>query len=302
MSYPADVATVTVTGTFAPAIPGQVAAGYVDFAPSALLIDSGTGAIVEPGTVSVALDTTGSFSVSLMATDDAHLTPVGWLYLVQERIVGYPVRRYYLPFPTGGPYILGYRAPLLAAPSVVTAVPWSAVGAPNGVASLDGNRQVPLSQLANASGGGAVKIADSGPIVSGNIAPDSSQFVQVGPDVAVSAVAGDWLEMVIEALCANTSPNMIFDAATRVGGNDTHWWSSGGNGSLYAGARPPWYVESGFFLSPGSATYRVVAGDIVTGMVTNRVYARSGGGARTINLNASFPGRIRVKNLGQAGP
>lgn len=166
MGYPADVATVTLTGLFGAALPTtSIPTGYVEIWPNTVLVDAGTAEIIETSKVTAALDATGAFSVTLMATDDTHITPAGWAYWVREVIDGYPQRVYQIKVPAGGPYRLG-ALQQLSAPATSPYVLQSQVGQPNGVASLDVNGQVPASQLANASGGGGGGGVPSSTVVS----------------------------------------------------------------------------------------------------------------------------------------
>lgn len=152
MSYPADVATVVVTGSWTPAMPGAtVATGKVTFTPTAVLSDAGTGVIIEQTRFQTALDATGSISATLMATDDPHLAPSGWVYEVREEIDGYVQRVYLLAFPAAGtPFVLGHMVPLANPPPLISYILLTSVGQPNGVASLDSTGQVPAGQLVNA--------------------------------------------------------------------------------------------------------------------------------------------------------
>lgn len=172
MGYPADVTTVIVNGSFSVAQPaGAVPTGKVLFYPNVPLSDAGTGVIVEPGVVTATLDAAGVFSVTLMATNDPDLSPAGWAYWVREIIDGYAERVYVVQLPVGGPYRLGDLTHLTVPPAVTTFVFLSQVGQPNGVASLDGSGQVPVSQLGNAAGGGGVPssrtIATTAPLAGG---------------------------------------------------------------------------------------------------------------------------------------
>lgn len=147
------------------------------------------------------------------------------------------------------------------------------------------------------SGGGVVS-ASTGFITSGDINVNTS-FTQIGTDVTIAAAAGDVLALTIEALCANTGDDCQFEAATRVGGSDTNWWSTGGAASRWPGGLGNWYVQTGRFDGPrGSSIYTVQAGDVVAGAVTVRVYGRCPASARVVNANANYPVRWRLDNLG----
>jgi hypothetical protein len=162
--YPANVATVTVTGNWIPSDgSANKPTGIITFTPNAQLKDGATGQILEQVAVA-ALLVNGAISVTLMATDDSHLAPSGWAYTVTERIDGQPPLTYVLQFPAAQPVVdLSTKAPLVPAPGLVGYVALSAVAAPAGVASLDGAGNVPLAQLGNATGGSV----PSGTVVSG---------------------------------------------------------------------------------------------------------------------------------------
>lgn len=158
MSYPVNVATVAVTGTYYQANGGALATGgVVSFTPNTILYDGGTSQIIEPIPLYAPL-VNGHISVVLMATDDPDLAPTGWVYDVVERIDGTSQpNAYSIVLPAASPSVdlaIVSRVASLPAPAAYLAA--SARGAANGVASLDGGGQVPLSQLGNApSGGGA---------------------------------------------------------------------------------------------------------------------------------------------------
>jgi len=157
MPYPANVSTVTVTGSWATSDGGSnKPTGNVTFVPNVRLIDAGTGTIIERVPIVVTLSG-GSISVSLMATDDPDLTPSGWAYQVTEKISGQAPVTYFLQFPASqSPVDLSSKTPLQAVSNLAGYVPTTAIGAANGVASLDSTGQVPATQLGNAVGGGGV--------------------------------------------------------------------------------------------------------------------------------------------------
>jgi hypothetical protein len=182
-----------------------------------------------------------------------------------------------------------------------------AATAPDTVARLavGSNGQVLTADSAQAVGvkwapatGGALKIATSGFVTSGNVTVTTS-FTQIGPELTVAAVTGDILVVDIEVLLANSSPDVQFDASTRVSGADANWWSTGTSSSRNPGGVGSWYVQGARFDSPhGSARYTVQAGDIVAGNVTVRLQAFSTAATRDMNANASYPLRWWLTNLG----
>lgn len=155
MPYPANVATVTVTGTWARSDGSSTpSTGNVTFVPNVRLADGTTGQLIEQVPL-VAPLVNGAISAVVIATDDPDLAPSGWAYVVTENIDGQaPVTRI-LQFPAAqSPVNLATKEGLVPAPGLVGYVALSAVGAPFGVASLDINGDVPLSQLGNAPSGG----------------------------------------------------------------------------------------------------------------------------------------------------
>lgn len=153
MSYPSNVATVTVTATYVNS-DGTVPTGTVTFSPNTILQDGTSSQIVVVDPQVVTLNANGSLSIVLMATDDTDLSPSGWAYNIVENIDG-AYRNYFVQFPAAQtPVDLSTKAPLVPVPGLTGYVSLSAVGAASGVASLDSTGNVPLSQLGNAPAGG----------------------------------------------------------------------------------------------------------------------------------------------------
>jgi hypothetical protein len=118
LSFPVDVTTITVTGTFLNGA-GSPQAGAVLFTPTATLTDT-TGKIVMTQnaiTASVS-STTGEMSVTLACTDNANLIPKGWNYLVNVAVSG-AVQQFYANIPStyGASVDLSQLVPNSAAPA-----------------------------------------------------------------------------------------------------------------------------------------------------------------------------------------
>ena len=100
MPLPGTIQYITVHGVYQDSN-GNPSAGSITFAPPPQLVDAGSS-VIYGRPVSVNLDATGAFSVSLVCTDNPELVPVGWYYTVTERIGGatrsYPV---FLPHTLG---------------------------------------------------------------------------------------------------------------------------------------------------------------------------------------------------------
>jgi hypothetical protein len=147
-----------------------------------------------------------------------------------------------------------------------------------------------------------VYVDDSGIITTGTITvPTTAPATQIGPDLVVTASAGDVLELVVSCLCADTGGELYWNAATRVGGADLNYFGTGTNSWPF----PPGGISSFFtpvniFTGPRAArTYVVQAGDIVAGQVTVRVYARADNSSRDVFATAAQPLQTRLVNFRQ---
>lgn len=94
---PEYVDTVTVTGRYlTPA--GEPLTGSLVWRAPGLITFDGPGAesdVMLSGPVTVPLDATGSFAVTLPATDAPGMDPIGWAYTVTEQLVGVASNRSY---------------------------------------------------------------------------------------------------------------------------------------------------------------------------------------------------------------
>lgn len=70
---------VTVTATYQ-TTPGTAANGRYEWYPSTSVVDSSTGDEMDIAPILAQLDSTGSFSVVLLATDNANLSTFYWAY------------------------------------------------------------------------------------------------------------------------------------------------------------------------------------------------------------------------------
>jgi hypothetical protein len=87
MPLPANVTTVTVLGTFLTP-EGDPSTGTITFTPSSWLTNSGANVAIPNSPTTKTLGTAGNFSVLLPITDDADLSPSGWVYNVSEVVDG----------------------------------------------------------------------------------------------------------------------------------------------------------------------------------------------------------------------
>jgi len=119
---PVGLSTVTVSGTYKHPN-GSAMQGKLLFTPEPSILTSGTHGTLVLGTVEATLDANGAVSATLLATDDADVTPVGWTYLVQERWYDAPGRSYPLSLPSAAPTVdLADVAPTAPAEGVYVVV------------------------------------------------------------------------------------------------------------------------------------------------------------------------------------
>lgn len=90
-----------MTGTYID-IAGNPIAGQVKFTPRAVIKDTTLNYILINSTITVTLDANGSFSKSLIVTDDADASPTGFTYYVEEAFVGGRSFDMLLPSSTAG--------------------------------------------------------------------------------------------------------------------------------------------------------------------------------------------------------
>ncbi len=157
--------------------------GTVTFTPSPAVITFPTQNVIVAGTETATLDVTGQATIDLISTDQAGEIPSGWVYSVTEKLLNQIPRTYIiaLPYNSGVTVELADITPTSAAPTylpvtgpigppgVITtvngktgssitlnsadigSVALTAVGAANGVASLDSGTKVPVAQLPDLS-------------------------------------------------------------------------------------------------------------------------------------------------------
>ncbi|MFE0039424.1 collagen-like protein [Streptomyces sp. NPDC059015] len=153
MALPAGLSTVTVSGSFKTPS-GAARKGKLLFTPEPAVLTSATHDTLVLGTTEAVLDADGAFSVTLLATDDADVSPTGWTYRVTERWHDAPGRSYPLSLPAAAPAVdLADVAPTAPAEGeyiVVTgpAGPTGATGAtgPQGPAGPTGPQGEPGSE------------------------------------------------------------------------------------------------------------------------------------------------------------
>ncbi|MEU4155686.1 hypothetical protein [Actinoplanes sp. NPDC026670] len=149
MAYPSSLRTVVVRGRFITHPDGTPAKGNIKIVNAYFVQGPGVDMILTPFEAKAALDATGSFSLTLPATDDPDWTPAGWTYAVTAMVNGKSLKAR-LALAHDGPAQVDLADVLNAEP--VDEAPTfylvaSLAGAPGGVAQLGADGKVPAAQL-----------------------------------------------------------------------------------------------------------------------------------------------------------
>ena len=118
MALGAAITTVTVAGNYVD-YTGAAISGQVKFTLSDLLQNGTDNQMIVPSTKSVTLDSNGSFSTTLPATNDPDLVPIPYTITVEE---AFPKGRTYtisLPYTTVGSLNLADISPVITADTYV---------------------------------------------------------------------------------------------------------------------------------------------------------------------------------------
>ncbi|HEY7821476.1 MAG TPA: hypothetical protein VIG24_01510, partial [Acidimicrobiia bacterium] len=117
MALPANTSTVVVLGTFLTP-EGDPSTGSVTFTASSWLDNSGANISIPNSAVTKSLGTAGDFSVTLPITDDPDITPLEFVYAVNEIVDGVS-RNYNVSIPgtvaAGGTVFLADLTPVAPA-------------------------------------------------------------------------------------------------------------------------------------------------------------------------------------------
>lgn len=134
MALPSAFHTVRVYDTFT-GPDGTPETGRVSFTPRPAVLTSAASGVQVLGTTTATLDATGAFSVSLLATDDPLVDPVGWTYDVVVAIDGQDSRTFPLSLPLAAPVV----ALAAVAPASATAGTYAVITGPAGPAGSTGS-------------------------------------------------------------------------------------------------------------------------------------------------------------------
>ena len=114
--------------------------GSLKFAPSVPLTDTTDEEVIRQVPLTAELTGLGTFSVSLLATDNANLSPAGWCWIVTECITGLPPAQwaFFLEHASGADQDISALEPVVVAPVTGTYLPLAG-GTMTGPVVLAGN-------------------------------------------------------------------------------------------------------------------------------------------------------------------
>ena len=215
MAFPA---TCTLTGSYSDSS-GNPAQGQLTFTPSAELIAANQNIVLPAIPVTVNL-ISGAFSVNLLPTDTANVTPTGWSYYVIETIqytnISVVISKYYIK-PTGtGTVNIASLAQYAAAPTVIA------------YGSLAGNNTWTGSNTFN----GAVTLTPPLPIASGGTGSATQTFLTLGGDLGGTVTAPTISK--INGVTIGNSPTASGQVITTTSTTTATWQAaSGGVSSVF---------------------------------------------------------------------
>lgn len=147
MPLPTSVTQVTITGDILHPVTGNPAVGTVTFTmPQGLRTNDGHLIGTDPIIVTLVNGAVPA-GTQLAATDNANITPQGWVYTVTINTDAY-TSTFQAALPSNPSSVaLSSLVPALTPPAVATYVPLSSVGQAGGVAPLDAAARLPVANL-----------------------------------------------------------------------------------------------------------------------------------------------------------
>jgi len=108
MALPVNVSQRTIFGTYVD-YKGDPIAGQIRFTLPSTLTDASAGTFIVKSSETATLDATGSFSIQIPVTNDPDLTPINYLYTVDELFPN--GRTYTISLPAGDPLDIATLSP-----------------------------------------------------------------------------------------------------------------------------------------------------------------------------------------------
>lgn len=166
----------------------------------------------------------------------------------------------------------------------------------------------PISDVTGLSAGLAGKatklVVRDGWVKTGDINPlpntAGGWAILSGFELSVPAVAGDYLEVSVNAMRKDGSGNSWLDCAIVVGSSIVRYLASG-DGTPGLEGDPGWYVPAGGIIGRGSPRgFTVASGDLDTGNVRVVIAVKSNGSG-ILYASTNYPFYWQVKNYGSVG-
>lgn len=178
--------TITVTGSYPAGAGSQLATGWVQFVPTARIVNATGHTIIPQTPIQVQLQLGGFSLTNVATTDNAGLEPSGWAWQVTENITGIPTVTYTVDIPSsyGATVDLAQLSPVTPAPTgdsfvqlggdlggtsavpLVEKIQGTTIGAPPGGTTEflrgDGSWDVPAGAVTSVFGRTGVVVAVSG--------------------------------------------------------------------------------------------------------------------------------------------
>jgi hypothetical protein len=266
--------------------------GGFTFSPSVPQIVDASGGIVLLGPVVAPLDSTGSFSVALLATDAPGTNPTGWTYEVAPFFLDAPAQPFSISLP--------HAAPSVSLPAITPVTPstgtYVVVTGPQGPAGPQGP-----TGPAGSGGGSTIKTA------SVRITDDNLSGLPSAPSWAIAQTsAGTKLQC---SIAASSGDRVLIDPNfMRVGSHylDFAMLDSSGNIAQYLSTgtsspgpegSPVLYPSTAFEYGTSTDMVVVGSGDISAGQVTIAL-VHQGTGSGTVYAHPTYPWRMRLSNIG----
>lgn len=292
--------TVTVTGKFLAPDGVTPLGGVVKFYVPAMVSLPDNDLFVD-GVSNNTLDASGSFTATLIATDNSNINPSGWYYEVVEKTTA-RTRRYSIALPSS-PSVVNLADIAQMDPAKGTYVAVAGPAGPQGPQGIQGVKGDTGPQ-GPAGGGGAsirtasVRISDDN--LSGLPAASSWTIVQTTPNntklqASITAAAGDRIRV---------SGNFMY-----VGAHFLDWalldntgaisqYAGSGSSSPLSEGNPAMYPSLSFSKHTADEMFVVSSGHIDGNNKVTVALAHQGTASGTVYAHSTYPWRLRLENIG----
>jgi hypothetical protein len=219
---PGDLTTVTVTGTATRADGTAAAGAVVAFAMPGWLVDTTSHQAIIPRVFTGVAAVDGTWSVAVIATDQAQVSPLNWAYSFTINDAG-AIYQVNVQVPhTPSPTTFDALVPTgVVAGAANLYVPLATRGVPGGVPTLDGGGKVPSAQLPAASGGTAVSsVTNADGTITVNATDPANPVVSLAAayttkvNGALQVAPADSAAMAYDCHAANVDPLVCRDNST----------------------------------------------------------------------------------------